>query len=109
MRRPMWRLEHGYLRVAWRGDRSRLAREAELLRHPSEDPDPLRRAGSELVLMPPSAVLELIPLARQLSFVDHGVLDAAAERLPSTRRPASASSGHPCPRGWQRTTPRRGR
>ena len=27
----VWRLEHGYLRVAWRGDRSRLAREAELL------------------------------------------------------------------------------
>jgi len=131
----VWRLEHGYLRVAWRGDRSRLAREAELLRrlqgflpvpevldgggddrlswsltagmpgaayehlcvqpapprlrdlarevaallralhswsvpgdladllrHPGEDPDPLRRAGSELVLMPPSAVLGLIPL-----------------------------------------------
>jgi len=150
----VWRLEHGYLRVAWRGDRSRLAREAELLgrlqgflpvpevldgggddrlswsltagmpgaayehlcvqpapprlrdlarevaallralhswavpgdladllRHPGEDPDPLRHAGSELVLMPPSAVLGLIPLARQLPFVDHGVLDAAAERL----------------------------
>jgi Phosphotransferase enzyme family len=27
----VWRLEVGYLRVAWRGDRSRLAREAELL------------------------------------------------------------------------------
>ncbi len=27
----VWRLETGYLRVAWRGDRSRLAREAELL------------------------------------------------------------------------------
>ena len=27
----VWRLEIGYLRVAWRGDRSRLAREAELL------------------------------------------------------------------------------
>jgi aminoglycoside phosphotransferase (APT) family kinase protein len=27
----VWRLEHGYLRVAWRGDRSRLAREAGLL------------------------------------------------------------------------------
>ena len=150
----VWRLKHGYLRVAWRGDRSRLAREAELLgrlqgflpvpevldgggddrlswsltagmpgaayehlcvqpapprlrdlarevaallralhswsvpgdladllRHPGEDPDPLRRAGSELVLTPPSAVLGLIPLARQLPFVDHGVLDAAAERL----------------------------
>jgi aminoglycoside phosphotransferase (APT) family kinase protein len=150
----VWRLETGYLRVAWRGDRSRLAREAELLgrlrglvpvpevlecggddrlswslttgmpgtafeqlcvqpaspplrdlarevaamlralhswsvpgdladllRHPSDDPDPLRRAGSEVVLMPPSAVLGLIPLAGQLPFVDHGVLDAAAERL----------------------------
>jgi len=54
---------------------------ADLLRHPGEDPDPLRRAGSELVLRPPSAVLGLIPLARQLPFVDHGVLDAAAERL----------------------------
>ena len=136
----VWRLEHGYLRVAWRGDRSRLAREAELLgrlqgflpvpeildcggddrlswsltagmpgaayehlcvqpapprlrdlarevaallralhswsvpgdladllRHPGEDPDPLRRAGSELVLMPPSAVLGLIPLAAAAS------------------------------------------
>jgi Phosphotransferase enzyme family len=27
----VWRLETGFLRVAWRGDRSRLAREAELL------------------------------------------------------------------------------
>ena len=27
----VWRLGTGYLRVAWRGDRSRLAREAELL------------------------------------------------------------------------------
>jgi hypothetical protein len=27
----VWRLEAGYLRVAWRGDRGRLAREAELL------------------------------------------------------------------------------
>jgi len=54
---------------------------ADLLRHPGEDPDPLRRAGSELVLRPSSAVLGLIPLARQLPFVDHGVLDAAAERL----------------------------
>jgi hypothetical protein len=28
----VWRLDAGYLRVAWRGDRSRLAREAEVLR-----------------------------------------------------------------------------
>jgi hypothetical protein len=35
---------------------------ADLLRHPGEDPDPLRRADSELVLMPPSAVLGLIDL-----------------------------------------------
>ena len=27
----VWRLQAGYLRVAWRGDRGRLAREAELL------------------------------------------------------------------------------
>jgi hypothetical protein len=27
----VWRIEAGYLRVAWRGDRSRLAREAGLL------------------------------------------------------------------------------
>jgi aminoglycoside phosphotransferase len=27
----VWRLDAGYLRVAWRGDRNRLAREAELL------------------------------------------------------------------------------
>jgi Ser/Thr protein kinase RdoA (MazF antagonist) len=53
---------------------------AAMLKRP-EDPDPLRRAGSELVLLPPSAALGLIPLAGQLPFVDHGVLDAAAERL----------------------------
>ena len=29
----VWQLKAGYLRVAWRGDRSRLAREAELLSH----------------------------------------------------------------------------
>jgi aminoglycoside phosphotransferase (APT) family kinase protein len=150
----VWRLGTGYLRVAWRGDRSRLAREAELLgrlrgflpvpevldcgggdrlswsltaampgtpladlcvppappglrdlarevatllralhswpvpedlaemlRRPEQALDPLRRAGSELVVLPPSSVLGLIPLAGQLPFVDHGVLDAAAERL----------------------------
>ena len=156
----VWRLEAGYLRVAWRGDRSRLAREAEilgrlrgslpvpevldcggddrlswsltagmpgtayehlcvqpappglrdlarevaallralhswpvpgeiagLLRRPGADPDPLRRAGAELVLLPPSAALGLIPLARQLPFVDHGVLDAAAGRLREVANP----------------------
>jgi aminoglycoside phosphotransferase (APT) family kinase protein len=149
----VWRLEAGYLRVAWRGDRGRLAREAELLgrlrgvvpvpevldcggddrlswslaseapgkpldglctwpapaglrgiareaagllralhswpvpadmaemlARPAADPDPLRRAGAELVL-PPSSALGLIPVARQLPFTDHGVLDAAAGRL----------------------------
>jgi aminoglycoside phosphotransferase (APT) family kinase protein len=159
----VWRLEAGYLRVAWRGDRRRLAREAELLgrlrevlpvpevldcggddrlswsltaamagtpladlcvppgpaglrdlareaavllralhswpvpgelaeivRRPGEDPDPLRRAGSELVLLPPSSVLGLIPLAGQLPFVDHGVLDAAAARLRDLGDPAEA-------------------
>lgn len=150
----VWRVDAGYLRVAWRGDRGRLAREAELLRRlrgvlpvpdvldlggddrlawsltgavpgtpldrlctwpapaglrdiaretagllralhswtvpadlarmlarPVADPDPLRRAGAELVLLPPSSALGLIPAARQLPFVDHGVLDAAAGRL----------------------------
>ena len=150
----IWRIGTGYLRVAWRGDRSRLAREAGLLqalrdflpvpqvldhggndrlswsltaempgstyeqqcvqpappglrslakevaallrglhswpvpselarmlRHPGEGPDPLRRAGSGLVLLPAASALELIPLARQLPFVDHGVLAAAAGRL----------------------------
>lgn len=145
----VWRLEAGYLRVAWRGDRRRLAREAELLqrlrgflpvpevldcggddrlswslttampgteyervcvhpgppglrhlarevaalhswsvpadlaemlRDPEKDRDPLHRAGSELVLSP-SSTLGLIPLAGQLPFVDHGVLEAAAGRL----------------------------
>jgi hygromycin-B 7''-O-kinase len=33
------------------------------------------------VLLPPSSVLGLIPVARQLPFVDHGVLDAAAGRI----------------------------
>jgi len=150
----VWRLEAGYLRVAWRGDRGRLAREAGLLgrlrgvvpvpevldcggderlswsltaavpgtpldglctwpapdglrdiareaarllralhswpvpadlagtlRRPIADPDPLRRAGAELVLLPPSSALGLIPAARQLPFTDHGVLDAVAGRL----------------------------
>ncbi len=146
-------MDAGYLRVAWRGDRSRLAREAELLvalrevipvpevldnggddklswsltravpgtvyehlfvppasaglrdlaceaaallralhswpvpgklaellSRPETDPDPLRQAGAQLV---PSAeqALRLIPIAGQLPFVDHGVLDAAAGRL----------------------------
>ncbi|MGH3167068.1 MAG: hypothetical protein ACRDN0_14415 [Trebonia sp.] len=30
---------------------------AGMLRHPEADPDPLRRAGAELVLLPPSAAL----------------------------------------------------
>lgn len=143
----VWRLDAGYLRVAWRGDRSRLAREAELLRRlrsdfpvpqvidrggddrlswsltaelpgvtfdqrlsgpavrgiareiatllralhswpvpeelvrPEVDPDPLRRAGAELVPLPASAARDLIPVARRLPFVDHAVLDAAAERI----------------------------
>jgi hygromycin-B 7''-O-kinase len=157
----VWLLDAGYLRVAWRGDRSRLAREAslllrlrgvvpvpavldcggddrlswslttsvpgvayeqqcvppvdgalrdlarevaallrdlhcwpvpaevaEMLRRPGEDPDPLRRAGAELVL-PPSAALGLIPLAGQLPFVDHGVLNAAAERLAELASPVT--------------------
>ncbi len=159
----VWRLKTGYLRVAWRGERSRLAREAELLerlrgflpvpevldcggddrlswsltagmpgtayehlcvrpappglrdlarevagllralhswpvphelaemlRRPGADPDPLRRAGSELVLLPPSSALGLIPLAGQLPFVDHGVLNAAAERLRELGKPMTA-------------------
>jgi hygromycin-B 7''-O-kinase len=150
----VWRVEAGYLRVAWRGDRGRLAREADLLRRlrgvvpvpevldcggderlswsltaavpgtpldglctrpapaglrdiareaagllralhswpvpeelarllrcPVADPDPLRRAGAEVVLLPPSSALGLIPVAAQLPFVDHGVLDAAAGRM----------------------------
>jgi len=150
----VWRVEDGYLRVAWRGDRGRLAREAEILgrlrgalpvpqvldcggderlswsltaavpgtpldglctwpapaglrdiarepagllqalhswpvpaelagmlRHAVVDPDPLRRAGAELVLLPPSSALGLIPAARQLPFTDHGVLDAVAGSL----------------------------
>jgi Ser/Thr protein kinase RdoA (MazF antagonist) len=41
----------------------------------------LRRAGAELVLLPPAAALGLIAVARQLPFTDHGVLDAVAARL----------------------------
>ncbi|HET9082750.1 MAG TPA: phosphotransferase [Trebonia sp.] len=63
---------------------------ADSLRYPGEDLDPLRRAGSELVLLPPSAVLGLIPLAGQLPFVDRGVLDAAAERLAELGDPMTA-------------------
>jgi Phosphotransferase enzyme family len=63
---------------------------AEMLRRPGEDPDPLRRAGSELVPLPPSSVLGLIPLASQLPFVDNGVLDAAAERLRELGNPMTA-------------------
>lgn len=37
---------------------------ADLLRYPGVNLDPLRRAGSELVLLPPSAVLGLIPGTR---------------------------------------------
>lgn len=148
----VWRLAAGYLRVAWRGDRSRLAREAELLDRlrgvvpvpevldrggddrlswslttampgtPLDDlctrdlareaatllrtlhswrvpedlaemlrrraTDPLLRAGAELVLLPPSSVLGLIPVAKQLPFVDHGVLDAAGARLTELGDPA---------------------
>ena len=62
---------------------------AEMLRRPGKDPDPLRRAGSELVL-PISLVLRLIPLAGQLPFVDHGVLDAAAGRLRDLADPVTA-------------------
>jgi hypothetical protein len=56
----------------------KLARQLTL---PAEDSDPLRRTGSELVLLPPSAALGLLPLARQLPFADHGLLDEAAERI----------------------------
>src|SRR5215469_12940600 len=160
----VWRLEAGYLRVAWRGDRSRLAREGELLHRlrgflpvpevldcggddrlswsltagmpgtayedlcvqparpglrdlarevaallralhswpvPQElaerlgrsgaDPDPLRRAGSELVL-PSSSALGLIPLAGELPHVDHGMLDAAAQRLRELGNLATAGA-----------------
>jgi len=161
----VWRLEPGYLRVAWRGDRGRLAREAEILdrlrgvipvpevlgrggddqlswsltaampgtplgdlctwpapprlrdiameaagllralhawpvpaelaamlRRPVSDPDPLRRAGAEPVLLPPSSALGLVPVARQLPFVDAGVLDAAAQRLTDLGDLADAGS-----------------
>jgi aminoglycoside phosphotransferase (APT) family kinase protein len=54
---------------------------AGMLRRPVASPDPLRRAGAELVLLPPSSALGLIPAVRQLPFTDYGVLDAAAARL----------------------------
>jgi aminoglycoside phosphotransferase (APT) family kinase protein len=157
----VWRLPSGYLRLAWRGDRGRLAREAAILRalagtvpvpqvldlggderlswsltsampgtplaercgwpapaglrglarqaagvlralhswpvpvelaaglrRPAADPDPLRRAGAELVLLPPSSALGLVPVASGLAFVDRGVLDAAAARLRGLGDPA---------------------
>jgi hypothetical protein len=54
---------------------------AGMLAGPVADPDLLHRAGAELVLLPPSSALGLIPVARQLPFVDQGVLDAAAGRI----------------------------
>jgi hygromycin-B 7''-O-kinase len=54
---------------------------AGTLKRPVADPDPLRRAGAEVVLLPPSSAVGLIPAAKQLPFTDHGVLDAAAGRL----------------------------
>ncbi len=162
----VWRVEAGYLRVAWRGDRGRLAREAELLcrlrgavpvpevldcggddrlswsltaavpgtpldglctwpapaglrdiarevagllralhswplpadlagmlGRPVADPDPLRRAGAEVVLLPPSSALGLIPAARQLPFVDHGMLVAAAGRIRDLGELADTGGG----------------
>lgn len=156
----VWRVRDGYLRVAWRGDRGRLAREAELLsrlrdvvpvphvlecggddrlawalsaplpgtplerlaaspgpvplrevlreaagllrilhswpvptalagtlREPRTGSDALRRAGSEVVMLPPSSALGLFPVAAQLPFVDRGVLDAAAARLTALGDP----------------------
>jgi aminoglycoside phosphotransferase (APT) family kinase protein len=41
-------------------------------------------------VLPPSSALGLIPLARQLPFVDHGVLNAAARRLRDLGNPATA-------------------
>ena len=51
----VWRLETGYLRVAWRGDRSRLAREAELLgRLRGSLPVPeVLDCGGEIIFWPP--------------------------------------------------------
>ena len=68
----MWRLDAGYLRVAWRGDRRRLAREAAFLgrlRGVVPAPEVLDCAGDDRL-----SALGLIPLAGQLPFVDHGVL-----------------------------------
>ncbi len=78
----VWRLEAGYLRVArGPGPSGPGGRAARPLRRPAADPDPLRRAGAELVLLPSSSALELTPVAKQLPFTDHGVLAAAAARL----------------------------
>ena len=63
---------------------------AEMLGRPGTDPDPLHRVGSELVPLPSSSALALVPLAGQLPFVDHGVLDAAAERLTELGNPMPA-------------------
>lgn len=66
---------------------------AGVLACPVADPDPLRRAGAEVVLLPPSSALGLIPVARQLPFTDHGVLDAAAGRMRDLGDVADAGGG----------------
>jgi hypothetical protein len=55
---------------------------SKMLRRPEADPDPIRRAGSELVLLPPSAAFGLIPVARQRPFMPR--------RVRLMRRPVGA-------------------
>ena len=57
---------------------------AVIPRRPVSGPGPLRRAVAELVLLPPSSALSLIPAASKLPFVDHGVLGAGRRRACGT-------------------------
>jgi hypothetical protein len=62
----VWRLNAGYLRVAWRGDRSRLAREAGLLgrlRGPLPVPEVLDCGGDDRLSWSLTAAMPGTPLA----------------------------------------------
>jgi hypothetical protein len=85
-----WRLASGYLRVAWRGDRGRLAREAQLLGNlTAADGDFLLHGDFSLgnVLARGGHVSALI--AFEFARMGHETWSSSRWSGPSTRRPAS--------------------